>query len=99
MLTIRSKSHPYSVVECDDARSTITGIAEREAAFFLVDRNVAQKYEMQFAGAIPASQTYFIDATEYAKSYDQLEPIFCWLLERKIRRSSNLVVIGGGVLQ
>jgi 3-dehydroquinate synthase len=99
MLTIRSQSHPYSVVECEGVRATVAGIAERDSAFFLVDRKVAQLYEQQFAGSVPPSQAYFIDASERAKSYDQLEPIFCWLLERKIRRSSNLVVIGGGVLQ
>jgi 3-dehydroquinate synthase len=99
MLTIRSKSHPYSVVESPDVRASIAGITEREQAFYLIDRKVGQLYERQFAEEIPAAQSYFIDASERAKSYDQLEPIFCWLLEKKIRRSSNLVVIGGGVLQ
>jgi 3-dehydroquinate synthase len=99
MLTIRSKSHPYSVVESASAVESVAGIAERERAFYLIDRKVAQLYEGQFAKQIPSDRSYFIDASEHAKSYDQLEPIFCWLLERKIRRSSNLVVIGGGVLQ
>ena len=99
MLTIRSKSHPYRVFECENARATVAGIPERDSAYFLVDRKVAQLYEQEFADSVPPSQVYLIDASEHAKSYDQLEPIFCWLLERKIRRSSNLVVIGGGVLQ
>ena len=99
MLTIRSKSHPYSVIECENACATVAGIPERDSAYFLVDRKVAELYEQEFADSVPLSQVYLIDASEHAKSYDQLEPIFCWLLERKIRRSSNLVVIGGGVLQ
>jgi 3-dehydroquinate synthase len=80
-------------------RASLTDIADRERAFYLVDRKVHQLYEQQFAEGISAAQTYLIDASERAKSYDQLEPVFCWLLERKIRRASNLVVIGGGVLQ
>ncbi len=99
MLTIRSKSHPYNVVETADVSASVAGISDRERGFYLIDRKVGQLYEQQFAKEIPAGQSYFIDASEHAKSYDQLEPIFCWMLERKIRRSSNLVVIGGGVLQ
>ncbi|HEY2761779.1 MAG TPA: hypothetical protein VGI75_13580, partial [Pirellulales bacterium] len=99
MLTIRSKSHPYSVVESPGVHASIAGIEQREQAFYLIDRKVSQLYESQFTKLIPSAQSYFVDASERAKSYDQLEPIFCWLLEKKIRRTSNLVVIGGGVLQ
>lgn len=99
MLNIQSKSHPYRAVEMPSVRATIETLEQREAAFYLVDRKVAQLFEADFAGLIPTDRCYLIDASEQAKSYEELGPVFCWLLEAKCRRSSNLVVIGGGVLQ
>src|SRR4051812_21509909 len=99
MLTIRSKSHPYQVIEAPDAKSAVASIPDRDSAFYIIDSRVADLYESQFGTVIPKSQTFTIEASERAKSYEQLEPLFCSLLEKKIRRSSHLVVIGGGVLQ
>jgi 3-dehydroquinate synthase len=99
MLSIQSRSHDYTVRESANARAAVTDIAGFESAYYLIDRKVAELYKAQFADVIPESRSYFIDASEHAKSYEQLEPVFCWLLEAKFRRSSTLVVIGGGVLQ
>ncbi len=99
MLTIRSKSHSYTVSDAATARSAIADLQGLDTAFFLIDARVAELYEHDFASLIPEDRSYRITASERAKSYDQVEQVFCWLLERKIRRSSQLVVIGGGVLQ
>jgi len=99
MLTIRSKSHPYQVIEVSDAKSAVASIPDHAGAFYIVDNRVADLYESQLGAVVPKSQTFTIEASERAKSYEQLEPLFCSLLEKKIRRSSHLVVIGGGVLQ
>jgi 3-dehydroquinate synthase len=99
MLIIHSKSHPYSVNEFADARRAVEAIEDRDSAFFLLDRKVAELYEGTLAGLIPPDRRYLIDASEQAKSYEQVAPVFCWLLEAKVRRASTLVVIGGGVLQ
>ena len=99
MLAIESKSHPYQVVELPNAKSAVADIPAHDTAFYLIDKRVDQLYESQLGGVVPRSQAFIIEASERAKSYEQLEPIFCSLLEKKIRRSSHLVVIGGGVLQ
>jgi 3-dehydroquinate synthase len=99
MLTIQSKSHPYRVVEASSAHAAVAEIENGRDAFYLLDCRVAELYESQFEDVIPAGQRFEVEATERAKSYDQLEPIFCWLLESRVRRSSHLVVIGGGVVQ
>ncbi len=99
MLTIQSKSHPYRVVEAPSARAAVAEIENGRDAFYLIDRRVAELYESQFAEVIPTGQRFEVEATERAKSYDRLEPIFCWLLENSVRRTSHLVVIGGGVVQ
>jgi 3-dehydroquinate synthase len=99
MLTIQSKSHPYRVIEAPDVRAAIREIEGHDSAYFLIDQKVAGLYEKELREIVPNERRYCIEASEHAKSYEQLVPVFCWLLERKFRRSSKLIVIGGGVLQ
>ena len=96
MLEIQSHSHPYTVVECGDVASALAALDG--SAFYLVDDNVATLYSQQLACG-PADRLYRISASEEAKSYEQLGPVFCWLLDARCRRASQLVVVGGGVLQ
>jgi 3-dehydroquinate synthase len=99
MLNIKSHSHPYQVLELPNIPAAFARITQSSTPFFLVDRRVAEIYREQFAPHIPADHVFLIDATEEAKSYEQLVPVFCWLLNAKCQRSSHIVVIGGGVLQ
>lgn len=99
MIEIQSHSHPYQVREVSDLAAALHEITARQATFFLVDRQVAGMYEQQLAGAIAPQRLERIEATEHAKSYEQLTPVICRLLESKCQRSSQLVVIGGGVVQ
>jgi 3-dehydroquinate synthase len=48
---------------------------------------------------LPRDRLLLLEATEDAKSYAALEPVFLGLLTKGLNRSGSLVVIGGGVLQ
>ena len=96
-LTIQSRSHPYTVLECDDLPERFHALREKRA-LFLVDARVRDLYPKHFAD-IPPEALYVVEATEEAKSYEKLPPIFVWLLEEGFQRKHHLVVIGGGVLQ
>ena len=98
-LDIQSHSHPYRVVQCGNVAQALLEDMASATPFFLVDRKVAGLYRQQMAAAVPAGRAFLIDADETAKSYEQLVPVFNWLLESKCQRSSHLVVVGGGVLQ
>jgi 3-dehydroquinate synthase len=98
MLEIKSHSHSYVVVECADVNGALA-FEDLASAFYLVDENVATLYGRELARSVPADRLYKIEATEEAKSYERLAPIFCWLLDARCRRASQLVVVGGGVLQ
>ena len=98
MMQIQSHSHAYNVSECDTIAAALSGSGEAGTSFYLVDRKVADLYHHQLAD-LRDKQVYRIEATEEAKSYEQLVPVFCWLLDAGCRRRSQLVVIGGGVLQ
>ncbi|HWB00647.1 MAG TPA: hypothetical protein VG713_19270 [Pirellulales bacterium] len=98
MMQIQSHSHPYTVEEFSTVDAALAGLGG-PGAFVLVDAKVAELYRKPLSTAFAGEQVHQITATEHAKSYEQLAPVFCWLLERRCQRSSHLVVIGGGVLQ
>jgi 3-dehydroquinate synthase len=99
MLEIQSQIHSYRVRECTDLPAALREIVSRQKAFFLVDRKVAELHERLLTETVSADCLNRIEATEHAKSYEQLIPVFCRLLDAKCQRGSLLVVIGGGVLQ
>jgi 3-dehydroquinate synthase len=97
-MEIKSHSHNYAVVECDSVAAALAPPDDASSTFYLADQRVAELYSRQF-GALPADRIFRIEASEEAKSYERMAPVFYWLLESGCRRNSRLVVIGGGVLQ
>lgn len=98
-LTIKSRSHDYTVEFFDGLEDALRSIERRDAAYFLVDAVVAKMYRDVIAAYAPAERTVEIEASEPQKSFEALTPIFLRLLERGLKRSGKIVVIGGGVLQ
>jgi len=98
-LEIASQSHPYRVQEAGSVAEAVRETAAAQPPFVLLDRKVAELYREPIAASVPQARIFLIDANETSKSYEQLTPVFTWLLESKCQRSSHLVVVGGGVLQ
>ncbi len=99
MLTISAKSHSYVVNETSGVAAALAAVQDSANSFFLVDEKVALLFHDTINAAAPAGGILRVKASEKAKSLDALRPIFEWLLESGCRRSSRLIVIGGGVLQ
>ena len=97
MLEIRSSARSYAVDEFASLGDAVAACAE-PGTFALVDRRVAELYAGELA-LLPAERTFTIEATEDAKSFAALEPVFTWLVENGLKRSGHLLVVGGGVLQ
>lgn len=97
MLTIQSRSHPYSVEE-KGLREAVAASAVDAKSFFLVDRVLLELYPEAFAG-VDENRLLALEATEEQKSYGRLESVFTRLLEAGFRRDGTLIVAGGGVLQ
>ena len=66
---------------------------------FLVDSNVARLYSNQLQEIISHKNTVLIEAKEDNKSIRNIIPIFESLVANNVRRSHNLVAIGGGIIQ
>jgi 3-dehydroquinate synthase len=99
MLTIQSQSHAYTVEPFPDLNAALRAYQDRPGVFCLADQKVFSLYEPAFTAALPAERILKIEATEEQKSFEQLTPIFVWLLRNGMRRDGCLLVVGGGVLQ
>jgi 3-dehydroquinate synthase len=99
MMEIQSRIHPYTVEEFPDLRAALADFQQKPGVFCLADKRVLALYEQDFAAALPSVKTLAVEATEEQKSFEQLSPIFLWLLQNGLRRDGCLLVVGGGVLQ
>ncbi len=98
MLTIKSRSHEYSVEEFQTLSCALRS-TDRSRAHYLIDRSIIQYYNEVIASETELSRTVLIEASEENKAFERLTPIFLELLEKGLKRDGVLIVIGGGVLQ
>src|ERR1700734_378621 len=99
MMEVQSRSHPYTVEPFPDLRAALGEFQNRPGIYCLADQKVFSLYEQDFKAALPPERILKIEATEEQKSFEQLTPIFVWLLQNGLRRDGCLLVVGGGVLQ
>lgn len=99
MRTIKSHSHDYTVEHFDSFRETLGAVSLPEKSHYLIDHEIASHYREELGAILNGVTTVVIEATEEQKAFERLTPVFLELLQKGLKRDSNLVVIGGGVLQ
>lgn len=72
---------------------------ENLGTHYIIDKNIFDILDDKFRENIKNKQYVIIDATEETKSYLGVEPIITSLIEKKLKRDSHLVAIGGGITQ
>jgi len=98
VLRIRSRSGEYALYFIEAFEQTI----EREGTegrFFLVDRKVMEIYRERLERLIPQDRLHVVEPREENKTLEFCQVTIAQLVEKKIRRDSALVAIGGGILQ
>lgn len=98
ILTIQSRSHPYDVYSVESFSQALQA-GLHGSTVCLADRNLYNLHRSKFDDAIQSDLLWLVDATEEAKSYEAIIPIFHWLLKIGMKRSDCVLVVGGGVLQ
>lgn len=98
VLTIDSHKGPYVVHFVEDILSTSKILLEGDP-HVIIDANVARVYKSELQDVLSRPNTIVLDATEDAKSLQQIIPVIELLVQHKIRRSNHLVAIGGGIIQ
>lgn len=99
MRTIKSRSHEYTVEAFGCRAAAIAAVVSSGTPHVLIDRAVYELLDAEARAMLPTDRLVVLEATEAAKSYAALEPIFLDLLRLGLRRNGVLVVVGGGVLQ
>lgn len=98
-MTIHSHIHDYTVTEEPDLRTAVRKLTASGKTFALVDDFALKAPYSGVFDCLPEKAILPIAATETAKSFENLTPLFTWLLESGFRRDSTLLVVGGGVTQ
>jgi len=97
-LTINSHIGPYTVHFVDRILSSPRPWFGDDR-HFVIDSNVAKIYRSDLKPVLAHPNTIIIEASEEAKSLDQIVPIIEQLVKNQVRRNHHLVAIGGGVTQ
>lgn len=98
MLTIKSRSHDYTVETFETLTAALRTI-DRSRAHYLIDAAIVRHYGQAITTHTDSARTVLVEATEENKGFERLTPVFLGLLQRGLKREGVLVVIGGGVLQ
>ncbi len=99
MLKIQSKSHLYAVEQFKTLEEGLEQAFSTPNVFTLIDKTVLDLYQATFSRYLNPNKTFSIEASEDSKRFEELTPVFTWLIETGFRRDCTLLVIGGGVLQ
>jgi 3-dehydroquinate synthase len=98
MLTIKSRSHDYTVENFDTLASALQTI-DHARAHYLIDEAIVRHFGAAVSSIAESPRTVLVEATEKNKSFESLTPVLLDLLQRGLKRDGSLIVIGGGVLQ
>jgi 3-dehydroquinate synthase len=99
MLTIKSRSHDYTVEHFDQLSEALRMITSPGKSHYLIDQAIVTHFADVLGPIATGPNTILIEPTENQKSFERLTPVFLELLKKGLKRDGNLVVIGGGVLQ
>lgn len=96
-LTIRSGQGDYDVNECSSL-ADVAAFAPPQDALAVIDERVYAAYP-QLAALCGPARTYTLAATEDEKTLQGVERLCRFLQEKGASKRSQLVVVGGGIVQ
>lgn len=97
-LPVRSGQGDYQVEFFGDV-AELAGAIPRSGAMVLADRRVAQLYDASLAPVFAQLPTCLVDATEDEKTLDGVGRLATWLQQHNATRYTQLVCVGGGIVQ
>jgi 3-dehydroquinate synthase len=98
-LEIASRSGTYAVVPAAGLVDALAIATAGGKSWLVIDEAVLALHRDAVARAAASDRIVALPATEEAKSFERLGPVFAALLESGFRRDCTLVAVGGGVIQ
>jgi len=94
---INSKFHPYKLRWMNkNYLSHIQELAKDQRNFFIIDKNV---YKIFFDQKVSFQNLYLVEAVEDSKSIKGIINFLEYMSENKVNKGSNVVCVGGGIVQ
>lgn len=97
-IVVHSKLREYEVRFVDDI-FPILGEERESKSFIIVDSVVYGLFRHKFGEILESDSCLILEASELHKSYDYCGKIIQQLLERRVRKNTRIVAVGGGVIQ
>jgi len=97
-LQIKSHLKDYSLNFVEDFSEALV----RESvgnSFFIIDQNVFNLYNQKFRGLLRDDRRLIVEAIESNKTLDYVRLVIQSLLGHNIKRSNQIIAIGGGIIQ
>ena len=95
---ISSINGKYYATFHNDIQSLINTISEKIDAFVLIDSQVSKTYENLML-VLPRDRYFVIESNEANKSLSKVGEICNWMMDLNATKTSQIVAIGGGVVQ
>lgn len=95
---VKSIFRDYGVEFVDSFADRLKDLAAN-GAFFIVDATVFDSYRQGIEGIVPSQRLLLVEATEPHKTLEYSSKVIKTLIEKKIRKNTALVAIGGGIIQ
>jgi 3-dehydroquinate synthase len=97
-IVLRSALRNYEVDFVNDVFETMSE-GWQTNWFAIVDKVIVERFGDALKRSLPSSAVVVVDATESHKSYDFCGSLIQELLQRKVRKNTRIVAVGGGVTQ
>lgn len=97
-MKVKSYLKEYEVEFCRDFGFD-TAIGSLENKFFVIDKRVYELYREKVEKLISGSPCYLLEAIETNKNIEKVLEIIDKIVELKSKRNTNLISIGGGIVQ
>ena len=95
---IRCATHTYGVFASATTREAVEA-ATTDLTLCIADRTVHRLFPDAFERLESVGALLLVDASETTKSYAAAGEIVEWLLNRGVRKTTHLLVVGGGTVQ
>ena len=95
---VKSKIQDYSVEFIDNLENKLLEIIQF-GDFIIIDKKIKKLYAKKFNNILENNKYIEIEASEFQKSYSEINPIIRGLIQSGFRKNNRLIAIGGGITQ
>jgi 3-dehydroquinate synthase len=98
-IRIKSLHRDYEVSFSSDSKQLLTQLAQYEQPLVVIDDHIAEIYSSHLQALLANNRVYTVAASEETKTLTGVNNLINWLMSHQAVRSSQVIAIGGGIIQ